>query len=162
MKTHAFAVVESSRQSGGRVQHSRSIKAVRKIGRKVDCGRAGGRFSSSLRQRGVLILAVVICHDRVAIGLALGRARSRRVSLELSRGLEVGFFDGGAGNGRDGLVDAERELHSLDRARLGVLAGLPTAFLLSGALAYHVRGGSVLEVGGLQLFDTPSKATERS
>lgn len=72
---------------------------------------------------------------------------------KLGRRFKVRLLHRQIGAGGRWLVDAEGELHSFYGTRLGAL--LAVALLFGGALADHVAGEGALEIGGLELLDTP-------
>jgi len=73
---------------------------------------------------------------------------------KLCRRLVVGLLGNVTDSGARG-VDAKCELHSLDGAGGGILAGLAVALLFSSALANAVGGVAVPVVGGLEFLNTP-------
>ena len=68
---------------------------------------------------------------------------------EFSRGSQVRFVNGLGGGRATRLIDARSELHSFDRAGLGILTRLPAAFFFGCALANKVYRRSRLVVGCL-------------
>ena len=85
------------------------------------------------------------------------RSRSPCPLGKFRRRFGVGLLDGRARCRLRWLVDAERELHPLDGARLSVLAGLPVSFFFNSSLSDHVGGVVAFKVGCLELFDAPKK-----
>ena len=81
-----------------------------------------------------------------------------RIASEFGRWLHVWLRDGSIAPGcRHGRVDTEGELHPLDGAWFGILAGLAAALFLDRTLAQQVGGMVSFEVGSLKLLNAPVK-----
>ena len=83
---------------------------------------------------GLVGVDIVRCKNS---GGAASRAISASAFGEFSGGSQVRFVNG-LGGRRARLIDAKSELHSFDRARLGVLTRLSTAFFFGCALANKI------------------------
>ena len=115
-------------------------------------GGSGGLLAPALGER--LVVGVLIVHGD---GLEMSRTRggaSTPVVFEFCRRLEVGLLAGSRSGGGRRLVDAEGELHTVQRT-VAVLVGFTLALPLESALLDNVSGMVAFEARGLKLFDAP-------
>lgn len=127
----------------------------------LSVGSGSGRLAAACSERRIFVIRIPVVHGDL---VAITRRPSRdprpfvRIAFEFGRRLRVRLRGWSAIPGsRDGSVDAESELHALDGARLGVLAGLAAALFLDRALAQQIGGMVSFEIGSLKLLDTPAR-----